>query len=130
ELAGQVGLFLERQRAEEALREGEARISRITDAIPGAVYQYELAADGSEDFPFISKGALDLLGLGPEQIDDPQAAWDLVLDEHVGPLRAAISASAAGLVPWDHSFEIQTRQGRRKWIRGPSAPTRGWGATH
>jgi diguanylate cyclase (GGDEF)-like protein/PAS domain S-box-containing protein len=125
ELAGQIGLFLERQRAEEALREGEARISRITDAIPGAVYQYELAADGSEDFPFISKGALDLLGLGPEQIDDPQAAWDLVLDEHVGPLRAAISASAAGLVPWDHSFEIQTRQGRRKWIRGHAAPTRG-----
>src|SRR5262249_23731317 len=76
-------------------------------------------------FPFMSKGALELLGLGPDQLEDPQAAWELLLDEHVGPLRAAISASAAGLVPWDHSFQIQTRQGRRKWIRGHAVPTRG-----
>ncbi len=125
ELSGQIGLFLERQRAEEALRESEARISRIADAIPGAVYQYRLGADGGEGFPFMSKGALELLGIEPEKLNDPRVAWDLVAAEHLGPLRASISASAAGLVPWDHAFEIQTREGRRKWIRGQAVPARG-----
>ncbi len=125
ELSGQIGLFLERQRAEEALRESEARISRIADAIPGAVYQYRLGAEGAETFPFMSKGALDLLGIDPERLRDPRVAWELIATEHVAPLRASISASAAGLVPWDHAFEIQTRDGRRKWIRGQAVPTRG-----
>jgi diguanylate cyclase (GGDEF)-like protein/PAS domain S-box-containing protein len=124
ELSGQIGLFLERQRVEDALRESEARVSRIADAIPGAVYQYRLGADGLESFPFMSRGALDLLGIGEERLRDPQVAWDLITSEHVVPLRASISASAAGLVPWDHSFEIRTQEGRRKWIRGQAVPAR------
>ena len=55
-VSGQVGLFLERQRAEEALRESEARISRIADAIPGAVYQYRLGADGAREHSFHEPG--------------------------------------------------------------------------
>ncbi len=125
ELSGQIGLFLERQRVEEALRESESRISRIADAIPGAVYQYRLEADGREGFPFMSRGALDLLGVTEERLRDPHVAWHLVTPEHVAPLRASVAASAAGLVPWDHSFEIQTQEGRKKWIRGQAVPARG-----
>ena len=125
ELSGQIGLFLERQRVEDALRESEARISRIADAIPGAVYQYRLGADGRESFPFMSRGAFDLLDVEEERLRDPEVAWDLVVSEHVGPLRASISASAAGLVPWDQCFEIRTQEGRRKWIRGQAVPARG-----
>jgi diguanylate cyclase (GGDEF)-like protein/PAS domain S-box-containing protein len=124
ELSGQIGLFLERQRVEEALRESEARISRIADAIPGAVYQYRLGADGRESFPFMSQGALDLLGLEPERLKDPEVTWDLVAAEHRSAVRASISASASGLVPWDHAFEVRTHEGRRKWIRGQAVPAR------
>jgi diguanylate cyclase (GGDEF)-like protein/PAS domain S-box-containing protein len=125
ELSGQIGLFLERQRVEEALRASEAQISRIADAIPGAVYQYRLGADGRESFSFMSQGALDLLGIEPERLRDPQVVWDLAAAEHRSGVRASISASAAGLVPWDHAFEIRTHEGRRKWIRGQAVPARG-----
>jgi diguanylate cyclase (GGDEF)-like protein/PAS domain S-box-containing protein len=125
ELSGQIGLFLERQRVEDALRESESRISRIADAIPGAVYQYRVGADGRESFPFMSRGARDLLGVTEERLRDPQVAWELVTPEHVAPLRASVAASAAGLAPWDECFEIRTQEGRRKWIRGQAMPERG-----
>jgi diguanylate cyclase (GGDEF)-like protein len=125
EIGSQIGLFVERQWAEEALREGEARIARVADAIPGAVFQYQLSPQGGERFVFVSRGAVDLLGTPPERIQaDPREFWDLLLSEHTPIVRASVAASAERLAPWVHAFELRTREGKFKWIRGQSVPTR------
>jgi diguanylate cyclase (GGDEF)-like protein/PAS domain S-box-containing protein len=125
EIGSQVGLFVERQRAEEALRESEARIARVADAIPGAVYQLQLSAEGIERFVFMSRGAIDLFGIDPARIQaDPRVFWDLLLSDYPPALRASIAASAERLAPWVHAFEVRTTDGKVKWIRGQSAPTR------
>jgi diguanylate cyclase (GGDEF)-like protein/PAS domain S-box-containing protein len=125
EIGSQIGLFVERQWAEEALRESEARIARVADAIPGAVYQYQLSPEGVERFVFVSRGAIDLLGTPPERIQaDPRAFWDLLLSEYAPALKASIVASAEGLAPWVHAFEVRATDGRVKWIRGQAVPTR------
>ncbi|PYQ22670.1 MAG: hypothetical protein DMF79_05495 [Acidobacteria bacterium] len=126
EIGSQVGLFVERQRAEDALRESEARIARVADAIPGAVYQYQLAPDGTDRFVFVSRGAVDLLGMDPKRLqDDPRAGWDLILSDYVPALKASLAASADRLTPWVQAFEVRTADGKVKWIRGQAVPTRG-----
>ncbi len=126
EIGSQVGLFVERQRAEDALRESEARIARVADAIPGAVYQYQLAPDGTDRFVFVSRGAVELLGMEPKRLqDDPRAGWDLILSDYVPSLKASLAASADHLTPWVQAFEVRTADGRVKWIRGQAVPTRG-----
>ncbi len=63
ELGSQIGLFVERHWAEEALRQGQAGMAAVADAIPGAVYQYEVRPDGKESFTFMSRGAVELFGV-------------------------------------------------------------------
>src|SRR5688572_28797087 len=45
-----------------------AALRDLTDAIPGAVYQYRLAPDGTERFLFLSRGAADLIEVPFEEI--------------------------------------------------------------
>jgi diguanylate cyclase (GGDEF)-like protein/PAS domain S-box-containing protein len=125
EIGSQIGPFVERQWAEEALRESEARIARVADAIPGAVYQYQLSPEGVERFVFVSRGAVDLLGIDPARIQaDPRAFWDLLLSDYAPALKASMAASAKGLAPWVHAFEVRSTDGKVKWIRGQAVPTR------
>ena len=70
---------VERARVLAALRESEARITSITEAIPGAVYQFRIGRDGRHSFPFVSRGAQDLVGVDPAALQSGAVdAWSLV----------------------------------------------------
>ena len=114
----------ERSRALQGLRESEARIARITDAIPGAVYQFRLGPDGRESFPFVSRGAQALLGLAAEDIQGGRVdTWALVSPEDRGRIVRSVQISARDLTPWNETFRVITPAGA-KWIRGESVPRR------
>jgi PAS domain-containing protein len=69
-----------RKRAEAAHRASEERQRRITDAVPGTVYQYYLDPDGRQGFTFVSGGAVGLTGYTPEELlADPGIIWRQVL---------------------------------------------------
>jgi diguanylate cyclase (GGDEF)-like protein len=113
-----------RSRAVQELHESEARIARITDAIPGAVYQFRLGPDGKESFPFVSRGALDLLGLRPDDIQKGRVdTWALVSPEDRGRVVRSVQISARDLTAWNETFRVTTPSGD-KWIRGESLPRR------
>jgi PAS domain S-box-containing protein len=112
-----------RRKAEEALRETELRLQRITDAIPGAVYQYQLNSDGSDRFLFMSRGVKDILGAEAGTVmRDVREAWRLGLPEDLGGLQASIQQSAEQLSPWGHEFRVRLDDGSIKWLRGDSIP--------
>ena len=114
----------ERSRALQELGESEVRIARITDAIPGAVYQFRLGPDGRESFPFVSRGVRKLLGHPAEDIQAGRVdAWALVSPEDRGRVVRAVQISARDLTPWNEIFRVNTPLGPR-WIRGESVPRR------
>jgi diguanylate cyclase (GGDEF)-like protein/PAS domain S-box-containing protein len=116
----------DRARAEAALRESEARISVIMDALPGAVYQCRLAVDGTASFAFVSRGAKELLGIDPEAVlREASVAWSLLPPSERGVLRQAALASARDLAPFVHTAEVLTPAGVRKWVRAEAQPVRG-----
>ena len=51
-------------RTERALNERARDLHAITDAVPGVVFQFEVASDGAYRFNFISRGVGQLLELG------------------------------------------------------------------
>ncbi len=106
-----------------ALSASEERLRRVTDTIPGAVYQYQLTPDGTQRFLFMSKGCHDLFGCpAAKALEDFSLVWNLVLPEDVGPLWSTIRHSAATLSPWRHEFRIRLADGAIKWLRGSSIP--------
>jgi len=124
ELGSQIGLFVEQHWAEEALRKGQAGMAAVADAIPGAVYQYEVKPDGKESFTFMSRGAVELFGVDNMRLrTEGSVPWQLVTPEHAESLRRSIAVSAASLAPWEATFQVQTDTGL-KWIHGQSVPSR------
>ena len=117
-------LQTEKSRVLQDLRESEARIARITEAIPGAVYQFRLGPDGRESFPFVSRGVRKLLGLSPEDIQAGRVdTWALVSPEDREQVVRSVQNSARDLTPWNEIFRVDTPLGP-KWIRGESVPRR------
>lgn len=116
---------LERAVAERTseLRDSEARLRGITNAVPGVVYQYRRAPDGRQWFEFLSEGARDIYGCDADEIvRDFELAWNMTLEEDVPDLLASIETSARTLRPWFHEFRIRALDGKIKWLRGNSIP--------
>jgi len=111
---------------DEALHRAEeraARLRRITDAIPGVVYQYRLSPDGQQVFTFVSEGVHEAFGLTPEDLmADASAGWGRVLPEDVPALVESIQRSAATVSEWFHEFRLRRPDGSVVWLRGSSTP--------
>ena len=112
-----------RNQAEVALQESELKLRNLTDAIPGAVYQFRLSPEGEFSMPFVSQGIQELAGISPEHaIKDIQVIWDLIFPEDWELLQQSIAISAQTLEPWDFEFRIQTANEKIKWVLGKSIP--------
>jgi PAS domain S-box-containing protein len=105
------------------LQESELKLRNLTDAIPGAVYQFRLSPEGEFSMPFVSQGIQELAGISPEHaINDIQVIWDLIFPEDWELLQQSIAISAQTLEPWDFEFRIQTANEKIKWVLGKSIP--------
>ncbi|MBD2176330.1 PAS domain S-box protein [Pseudanabaena sp. FACHB-1998] len=112
-----------RNQAEIALLESELKLRNLTDAIPGAVYQFRLSPEGEFSVPFASQGIEELTGISPEcVINDIQVIWDLIFPEDWESFHQSIVVSAQTLEPWNFEFRIQTVSEKIKWILGKSIP--------
>ncbi|MGC9504664.1 PAS domain S-box protein [Baaleninema sp.] len=109
--------------AEQALRNREAQLRQIANAVPGVVYQYRLDAAGEESFVFISDAVRDFYEIDPEAVmDNPRLMWDLVFNEDVEGFRESIARSAVRLEKWSLEFRVRTASGRVKWMLGEAMP--------
>ncbi|MEB3359998.1 MAG: PAS domain S-box protein [Synechococcales bacterium] len=108
-----------------ALKESEARFRAITDNLPGAIFQYVLHPDGTDQVLYVSKGCYDLWEFEAEVIqENAQLLWDTVHPDDVQPLSESILKSARTLQPWFHEWHIVTPSGQHKWLQGVGKPLR------
>ncbi|HEX7941981.1 MAG TPA: PAS domain S-box protein, partial [Gemmatimonadaceae bacterium] len=108
----------ERRRAEQALRESEARYRHIAANAPGVVYQFVYRPDGSKGFTFASEGARALFGVAPESIlRDPAALFGLIHPEDRLEFHASGLAAVAALVPWRWQGRAVLATGEVRWVQ-------------
>ena len=113
----------DRKQAEEAVRLSELQLRQLTNAIPGAVYQFQLSELGEASFTLMSQGILDLYELTPAQArDDFKVVMDAVIPEDRQKLEASVQRSAATLETWEEEFRIRTPSGDIKWMSAKSVP--------
>jgi two-component system, cell cycle sensor histidine kinase and response regulator CckA len=104
--------------AQQALREREEQLHRITAAVPGVVYQYVVGPGDEERFVFVSEGARDLLGASAEEIlADPQNAWTTMDPEDRTAMSVQFHRSSATLEPWSFDFRVRGPGERLRWLR-------------
>jgi signal transduction histidine kinase/CheY-like chemotaxis protein/HPt (histidine-containing phosphotransfer) domain-containing protein len=114
----------DRERAQDALRESEARYHRIAANVPGMVYQFVLHPDGSVAFPFVSNGSRELVGIEPEAIlADPMLLLGIIHPEDQEEFYRSVAESAQLLQPWKWAGRFRHAATRAyRWIDCASRP--------
>lgn len=107
---------------ELALEQSERALRQMANAIPGAVYQYQVMPDGSERILFMSDGIRDLYELEPEiALQSTGPLWDVLQDDRKR-VQDSVNWAIATHSPWRCEFRIQLSGDRIKWILGTAQP--------
>lgn len=115
----------ERDRAERALRENEARLRALTDNLPGGVvYQIWTNADASErKFLFISQSFERMTGFSVEAtLNDPLYAYQSIHPDDQAKFAEAEGAAIRDKVPLDIQARFRKADGTSIWCHFISAP--------
>lgn len=109
--------------ADEARRQSQAKLQKITASVPGTVYQVDLHPDGSMVFSFVSAGCRELYEIEPEAAQqDINVIVDMIHPEDRDDFLNSVRLSAESLQPWRWEGRIITPSGKLKWIQGASQP--------
>lgn len=113
----------ERKMADAALQASEARYQKMIANMPGMVYQFALAPDGSFSFPLVSHGARDVLGIEPSELQaNPALLVSMTVPEDQASFRETFAESSATLQPWHWEGRIIHSSGEQRWVQGIARP--------
>ncbi|MFY9512149.1 MAG: PAS domain-containing protein, partial [Rubrivivax sp.] len=93
------------------------RLTRISQHVPGALYQFRLAGDGSSTFPYVSERSSALFGVEPaDMLRDANSLLGLVDPADRERLVRSVLASARDLTRWRLDFRLHRRgDGALRW---------------
>ncbi|MDZ7787238.1 MAG: PAS domain S-box protein [Halofilum sp. (in: g-proteobacteria)] len=101
-----------RREAEDRLIEAEQKLRAITGSLPGAIYQFRHAADGTWAFTYMSEGLRRICGLPDDYpINDFETFLSLVPEPERHDLVRAIRVSEQTLAPLRREFRLVTPAG-------------------
>ncbi|MEG3881354.1 PAS domain S-box protein [Microcoleus sp. herbarium7] len=113
----------DRVEAETALRQSEARFQKLAANVPGMIYQFQLAADGTVSFPYVSSGCRELYELEPLVLQNSAIpAIQMIHPLDAQSFQESVAISAQTLEPWRWEGRLLFPEGRIKWISGASRP--------
>jgi PAS domain S-box-containing protein len=116
----------ERQQAEAALLQSEARFHHLAANIPGGmIFQFLLHPDNSAALPYISPSCRELYELEPEEIQrDPTLIMNMIHPDDRSAFEESIATSARTFLPWRWEGRVVIKPGTIKWFQGASRPER------
>lgn len=99
-------------------------LSKLTQCVPGVVYQFVLSPDGKSRIPYASDHARELLEITPEEVRfDAQPFYECVHPDDLPKLMLSIQQSANQLTVWRHEFRVLLpSDGRVVWVGGEAMP--------
>ncbi|AFZ19936.1 PAS domain S-box protein [Allocoleopsis franciscana] len=114
-----------RKRAEETLQDSQARLQKLTNNVPGSIYEFVLHPDGSNSLEYTSSAVRDIHELEPEQVlENATLLFDHIHPDDRASYSVAVEISAQTLELFHHEWRIITPSGKLKWLQATSKPER------
>ncbi|MEH2261799.1 ATP-binding sensor histidine kinase [Nostoc sp.] len=116
-------LFEQAQQTLTELRASEARFQKVVDNIPGMVFKFCLATDGSFSTPYVSSGCYDLYEVDPKEVmAGVQNLHPMTHPDDRSTVERLVINSARMLTPFRQEWRIVAASGKIKWIQCASKP--------
>ncbi|MGI0498624.1 EAL domain-containing protein [Limnospira platensis CENA597] len=114
-----------RNQVEKALMKSEQRFQKMAANVPGAIFQYVLHPDGSDQVLYMSEGCYELWEVRADTVvKDAKILWDMVHSDDRESMYESVLISANNLAPWFWQWRITTPSGKLKWLQSAGQPER------
>jgi PAS domain S-box-containing protein len=114
----------QRKRAQNALEERETRLRGLANSIPGVVYQFVVADDGTSRYRFVSEHTEAMLGISSVPVSFHERFLEHVPDSHRADARAATEQAIQDETPLRIELPFDRPDGTRIWLLCTSTPVR------
>ena len=115
----------DRKAAEEKLREGDETLRKLSEQVPGSIYQYQQFPNGQSRFPFASKGFYHLFEMRPDDVkEDATKALQRIYRKDIEQVEKTINKSFHTLDNWEQDFRVLLPDRGLRWLRGKARPER------
>lgn len=99
------------------------QLVKLTEEIPGVVYQFQKWPDGRMAFPYASSNLKQIYGVTPDEVKrDASLVFQKVIAEDLPEVAASIEQSAKGLSLWQHEYRVKNTNGEITWLSGRATP--------
>lgn len=101
-----------------------SQLRKLTDQVPGLVYQFEMTPEKEISFKFISKGISALHpSLTPEKVkEDPEFIFSVIHPDDLPKVMKGIEASYQELTIWNAEYRVVQDDQSVQWHMGKSYP--------
>ena len=111
-----------RKQMQATIAEAESRVRRITNAVPGVVFQCEVG-HGRVRYTFVSERLSEIRGLdAAELLADGSIAFAQIVDDDRARSFDAVLEAGAKQEAWHSDYRIRMADGRLRWIRSEINP--------
>ena len=112
-----------RKQTEIALRQSEQRYQKLADNIPGVIYQFRLAPDGSTAYLYMSSGCFELFHLSPAAVmADSNCLLELIHPDDLPEFHRVMAESAQNMTPKLWEGRAILNSGEIKCVKSASRP--------
>ncbi|MBE9221977.1 PAS domain S-box protein [Cyanobacterium stanieri LEGE 03274] len=102
--------------AEQKLRKSELRFRRLSENVPGIIYQYLLTPEGKDKFIYVSPKCQQICGIEPDKLlKSSLFLWERVFPDDIISIRQKIVQSAQFLTPFYAEFRIKKDIDTEEW---------------
>ncbi|MEE4242505.1 MAG: EAL domain-containing protein [Desulfopila sp.] len=106
-------------------KELSARLEKLSEHIPGFLFQYHLSPEGSIRFPFVSQGIENTCGIKREQLDaDPETMFNLVHIDDRLKLRQPFLMPGEVQQDWHDKYRFIHPHTGEIWLEGHASAER------
>lgn len=104
-------------------RKLQEQLVKLTQQLPGVVYQYQMWPDGRSCFPYASAAIEHIYGVKPQEVvTDATAAFTKIYSEDLSAVVKSIELSVEQQSIWQHEYRVFRNDQSLMWVSGRATP--------
>ena len=113
----------EQKLLELEIKKSHDKLQKLTENVPGAIYQYRLYPNGDSKFTYVSKSMKDVYGVCPEDaLKDSSAILNYTHQDDKEIFASSVVKSIETMEDWNLEYRVKLPKKGLRWIHGKSTP--------